>query len=267
MTSLNSQMTSLNSQMTSLNSQMVEALKAVRSEIKVNGEGQVVMTKHGLSTLLGISHSVFNRDRIPRKLAEMLTDIGLGVRDLDNKNELLPEVIECIIYYYAFDAQKTSNIAKHIHRSYGRLGILVYMQEVSGFTYRPETALERIERVEKELHEYVAILRNASNKPGLQNILDTAIESDGYTLPGLITLDSELERLGLTATKSQKSDIGRKAREAYFNMTGKAPDKISCKRFNSKGRVYYPKLTIYSTDFRAVLENAILYVLNPLATS
>lgn len=72
--------------MTNLNSQMVEVLQGIRNEISVDKDGKGSITKNGLANLLGISRSLFNGDRMAKKLAEKLDAKGLLDGDRDFKN-------------------------------------------------------------------------------------------------------------------------------------------------------------------------------------
>lgn len=249
--------------MTDLNAQMVEVLSGIRSEIKVDAEGKGSITKYGLATILGISHSILNRDRIPKKLAENITAKGFDDRDREFKNGIPDIAVQCIVRYYAYQAQRTSEMAEVLSEAFETIGIRAWFQDVTGFTKpKPTTQMEQMEIAIKAMTDMVAIMKYTSNKPGLQNIIDCAISSDGLLLPGLITVRSELQRMNLTATFSQMKDIGRKASEAYKNSTGQAPSTIKVLSENKDSKCKTYRVTAYPLDASPIIENSIRYVLN-----
>ena len=98
--------------MTSLSSQMVEVLQGIRSEITVDKDGKGSITRYGLCQLLSIRADNLIVERMSKKLAEMLTELGFGLVEREFKNGIPDVAVECIISYYAMDAQKTSEVAK-----------------------------------------------------------------------------------------------------------------------------------------------------------
>lgn len=244
--------------MTNLNSQLTEVLQGIRSEIKVDIEGKASITKKGLAELLGISRSVLGVDRMAKKLAETLTNKGfLGVdRSLSNG---IPDVaVQCIIEYYAFDAQDKSEVALTLFRAFASVGIRTWFQEMVGFEKpKPKTKLEGYKEAQKAMEELITLMEYASNKPGLENIHNFALEADSTALPGLITVDDIMAQTGVVYSHRDKSVVGMFASTAYRNLTGKKPAQVIKRYVDKSGKPQTTYVPGYPLDFAPVIKNAI----------
>lgn len=244
--------------MTNLNSQLTEVLQGIRSEIKVDTEGKASITKKGLAELLGISRSVLGVDRMAKKLAETLTTKGfLGVdRSLSSG---IPDVaVQCIIEYYAFDAQDKSEVALTLFRAFASVGIRTWFQEMVGFEKpKPVSKLEGYKEAQKAMTELITLMEYASDKPGLENIYSFALEADSKALSGLITVDDIMAKTNTQSSHRERSIIGMYSSAAYRNLTGKAPNKVKKRSVDKSGKPQTTWVPAYPLDFAPIIENAI----------
>lgn len=244
--------------MSNLNSQMSEVISGIRSEITVNTDGQGSISKRGLATLIGISRSVLGVDRMPKKLVETLTAKGfLGVdRNLSNG---IPDVaVQCIIEYYALDAQVKSDVALVLFRAFAAVGVRAWFQDVAGYEKpKPRTELERAKEAYEYMGKMIAVMEYAHNKPGQERINNYAVDSEGKSLPGLMTLDDVLGTVNREFTKEERCAIGMYSATAYRNLTGQKPEQV-IKRYTDKtGKPQVTRVAAYPVDFLPVIQNAI----------
>ena len=144
---------------------MSEVISGVRSEIKVDSQGKGSITKHGLAVLLGISHSLLNRDRLSKKLAQILSDRGFDSRDLESNCEISDIHASCIIEYYALDAQKTSENAKTLYRAFAAVGVRAWFQDVTGFDKpKPLSQYEQFKQAHTALSQMIAVYEYAATR-------------------------------------------------------------------------------------------------------
>ena len=245
--------------MTDMNSQMVEVLKGIHSEITVDIEGKGSITKNGLCVLLGISRSSLSVRQMSQKLAESLTQLGFSNVGNDFDGGIPDIAAQCIIEYYAFDAKQTSDNAKTIFRTFAAIGIRTWFQDVTGYQKSaPISQPEQFRLAAKALLDMAVIMEDTENKPGLKNIIDSALERDGKALPGLITVAEVMMRKGREYSHKDKSAIGMYVSTAYRNLTGKAPEMVKVKHPAKDGKKGQTVLTPhYPLDFIPVIENAI----------
>lgn len=244
--------------MATLNSQLTEVLQGIRSEIKVDTEGKGTISSNGLALLLGISHSLLNCDRQPKKLAEMLTELGFDDCDREFKNGIPDIAVACIIKYYALYAQRTSNNAKVLLDAFSAVGIRAWFQDVTGFEKpKPLSKLEGYKEAQKAMEELITLMEYASNKPGLENIHNFALESDSNALSGLITIDDILAQMNTNFSHREKSVVGMYSSTAYRNLTGKAPTKVKKQSIDRSGKAQTTWVPAYPLDFVPLIRNAI----------
>jgi hypothetical protein len=249
--------------MSNMNSQLTEVLTGIRSEITVDVEGKGSITRNGLAKLLGIRADNLIVERTAVKLAESLAALGFGVVEREFKNGIPDIAVACIIKYYALYAQRTTDNAKILLDSFSAIGIRTWFQDVTGYQKpRHESKLETMELALKAMTDMCSIMRYTSNKPGLQNILDSAVESNGVCLPGYLTVRGELQRLKIQASQAQMRDIGRKVAEAYKNSTGMAPGKVLVSTANEGSKCKSYLVACYPVDSAPIIENAVKYVLS-----
>jgi len=242
-----------------LSSQMTEVLQGIRSEITVDKEGKASITKKGLAELLGISRSVLSVDRMAKKLAETLTAKGfLGVdRKLSNG---IPDVaVQCIIEYYAFDAQDKSEVALTLFRAFAAVGIRAWFQEVSGYEKpKPQTELERAKQAHEYMGKMIAVMEYAADKPGQERINNFAINPENEkALPGFLTLDDVLARYDREFSNDERRAIGMFSAVGYRNLTGKKPAQTVKRYVDKSGKQQTAPIACYPVDFLPVIENAI----------
>ena len=244
--------------MTDLNSQLTEVLQGVRSEIKVDTDGKTTITSNGLAFLLGISHSLLSCDRQPKKLAEMLTELKFDSRDREFKNGVPDVAVACIIKYYALYAQRTTENAKILLDAFSAVGIRTWFQEMVGYEKpKPVSKLEGYKEAQKAMTELITLMEYASNKPGLENIHNFALEADNTALPGLITVDDILTQMKTIFTGNERSVIGMYCSTAYRNLTGKAPTKVKKQYVDKSGKPQTTYVPAYPLDFAPIIKNAI----------
>ena len=243
-----------------LSSQMTEVLQGIRSEITVDKEGKASITKKGLAELLGISRSVLGVDRMAKKLAETLTTKGfLGVdRSLSSG---IPDVaVQCIIEYYAFDAQDKSEVALTLFRAFAAVGIRAWFQEVSGYEKpKPQTELERAKQAHEYMGKMISVMEYAADKPGQERINNFAVNPDNGTnlLPGFITLDDVLARYDREFSNDERRAIGMFSAVGYRNLTGKKPAQTVKRYVDKSGKQQKAHIACYPIDFLPIIENAI----------
>lgn len=244
--------------MTPINSQMTEVLQGIRSEINVDTEGKGTITSNGLALLLGISHSLLNCDRQPKKLAEMLTELGFDSCDREFKNGIPDVAVACIIKYYALYAQRTTENAKILLDAFSAVGIRAWFQDVVGFEKtKPLTKLEGYKEAQKAMEELITLMEYASNKPGLENIHSFALEADSNALSGLITVDDIMTQYPTNFAHREKSSIGMYVSAAYRNLTGLAPKKVKKQWVDKSGKPQTTYVPGYPLDFAPLIKNAI----------
>ena len=245
--------------MTNLNSQMVEVLKGIRSEISVDKEGKGSITRNGLCVLLGISRSNFSVQQMSKKLIERLTELGFGdVQQMFEKG--IPDVaVECIISYYAMDAQRTSEKAKVLYRAFAAVGVRAWFQDVVGYEKpKPQTELERAKQAYEYMGKMIAVMEYAADKPGQERINNFAVSSEnGKVLPGFLTVDDVLARQGREFNNDEKRAIGMYSSTAYRNLTGKKPGQTVKRYVDKSGKQQTAHIAAYPLDFLPVIENAI----------
>lgn len=243
--------------MTTLNSQMTEVLSGIRSEIKVDTEGKGSITKYGLANLLGISKDNLIGDRMAKKLTEMLTELGFGLGDREFENGVPDVAVACIIKYYALYAQRTTENAKILLDAFSAIGIRSWFQDLVGFEKsKPLSKLEGYKEAQKAMQELITLMEYASNKPGLENIHNFALEADSTALSGLITVDDIMAQTEGNYTHREKSVIGMFASTAYRNLTGKAPAKVKKQSVDKSGKPQTTYVPAYPLDFAPVIKNA-----------
>lgn len=132
------------------------------------------------------------------------------------------------------------------------------MHRLAGYHAQPvptqTSGTEAMRQMLALAQNHIAVLEHSSNKPGLQNILDSAIKSEGKCLPGLITVEDILirDRLFDKVTRGQMTEISVMLAQEYRSTTnGKHP-----LRQGKNKHCHYP------VDFTPNIENAIRYVLN-----
>lgn len=245
--------------MTNLNSQMIEVLQGIRSEISVDKEGKGSITKNGLANLLGISRSLLDVREMSKKLAERLTELGFD--DVRRKFENgVPDIaVECIIGYYALDAQKTSEKAKILYRAFAAVGVRAWFQEVTGYEKpKPQTELERAKQAYEYMGKMIAVMEYAADKPGQERINNFAIDPENSNmLPGFITIDDVLARQNREFSNDEKRAIGMFSAVGYRNLTGKKPAQAVKRYVDKSGKQQTAHVACYPVDFLPVIENAI----------
>lgn len=168
-----------------------------------------------------------NCDRQPKKLAEMLTELGFSDCDREFKNGIPDVAVACIIKYYALYAQRTTENAKILLDAFSAIGIRSWFQDLVGLEKpKPLSKLEGYKEAQKAMEELITLMEYAANKPGLENIHSFALETDSNALSGLITVDDIMSQTEGTFTHREKSAVGMLTSTAYRNLTGKAPTKI-----------------------------------------
>jgi hypothetical protein len=242
-----------------MNAQLTEVLTGIRSEITVDVEGKGSITRNGLCVLLGISRSSFRVDRPTKKLAESLSQAGFAYDDIFTGDVIPDMAVGCIIEYYAFDANQTSDVARTLFRAFSAIGIRAWFQDVTGYQQtKPQTELERAKLAYEYMGKMIAVMEYASDKPGQQRINDYAVHKDSQALPGYITLRQVLINKGLDFNHKDKSAIGMYISTAYRNLTGKAPVTVAESWKDGSGKyVYRRKVPSYPLDFLPVIGNAI----------
>ena len=244
--------------MTNLNSQLTEVLQGIRSEIKVDTEGKASITKYGLAKLIGVSKDNLIGDRIAKKLAEMLTELGFELGDRMFENGVPDVAVACIIKYYALYAQRTTENAKILLDAFSAVGIRVWFQEMVGFEKpKPLTKLEGYKEAQKAMTELITLMEYASDKPGLENIHSFALEADSKALSGLITVDDIMAKTNTQSSHRERSIIGMYSSAAYRNLTGKAPNKVKKRSVDKSGKPQTTWVPAYPLDFAPIIENAI----------
>lgn len=244
--------------MTTLNSQMAEVLSGIRNEVSVDTDGKASITKKGLAELLGISRSVLGVDRMAKKLTETLTAKGFLGDDRSLSNGIPDVAVQCIIEYYAFDAQDKSEVALTLFRAFAAVGIRSWFQDLVGFEKpKPLSKLEGYREAQKAMEELITLMEYASNKPGLENIHNFALEADSTALPGLITVDDIMAQTDVTYTHRDRSVVGMFASTAYRNLTGRPPVKVKKQSVDKNGKSQTTYVPAYPLDFVPVIKNAI----------
>jgi len=245
--------------MTNLNSQLTEVLKGIRSEIKVDTEGKASITKYGLTKLIGISKDNLIGDRIAKKLAEMLAELGFELGDRVFENGVPDIAVACIIKYYALYAQRTTENAKILLDAFSAVGIRTWFQEMVGFEKpKPISKLEGYKEAQRAMTELITLMEYASNKPGLENIHNFALETDATILPGLITVDNIMDQKeDSNFSHRERSIIGMYVSTAYRNLTGKVPEKVKKRTIDKSGKPQTTWVPAYPLDFAPIIENAI----------
>ena len=245
--------------MTSLSSQMVEVLQGIRSEITVDKDGKGIITRYGLCQLLSIRADNLIVERMSKKLAEMLTELGFGVVEREFKNGIPDVAVECIISYYAMDAQRTSEVAKTLYRAFAAVGVRAWFQEVTGYEKpKPQTELERAKQAYEYMGKMIAVMEYAADKPGQERINNFAIDSESSNLlPGFITLDDVLARQNREFSNDERRAIGMFSAVGYRNLTGKKPAQAVKRYVDKSGKQQTAHVACYPVDFLPVIENAI----------
>jgi hypothetical protein len=244
--------------MTNLNSQLAEVLQGIRSEIKVDTDGKASITKYGLAKLISISKDNLISDRIAKKLAEMLTELGFELGDRMFENGIPDVAVACIIKYYALYAQRTTENAKILLDAFSAVGIRTWFQEIVGYEKpKPVSKLEGYKEAQKAMTELITLMEYASNKPGLENIHNFALDADNTALPGLITVDDILTQMKTIFTGNERSVIGMYCSTAYRNLTGNAPSKVKKQYVDKSGKPQTTYVPAYPLDFAPIIKNAI----------
>lgn len=245
--------------MTNLNSQMVEVLQGIRSEISVDKDGKGSITKNGLANLLSISRSLFNGDRVAKKLAEKLDAKGLLDGDRDFKNGIPDLAVECIIDYYAFDAQNKSANALTLYKAFAAVGIRAWFQDVAGYEKpKPQTELERARQAYEYMGKMIAVMEYAADKPGQERINNFAVSSENdKALPGFLTVEDVLGRYNREFNNEERRVVGMYSTTAYRNLTGKKPAQTVKRYVDKSGKQQTAHVACYPLDFLPVIENAI----------
>jgi len=241
-----------------LNSQMVEVLKGIRSEISVDKEGKGSITKYGLCQLLGISRSNLDVQQMSKKLVEMLTELGFEDDRRTFENGVPDIAVECIISYYAMDAQRTSEKAKTLYRAFAAIGVRAWFQDVVGFEKpSPMTELERARQAYDYMGKMIAVMEYAADKPGQERINNFAVSTDNKALPGFLTLDDVLARQGREFNNDEKRAIGMFSAVGYRNLTGKKPAQAIKRYVDKSGKQQTAHVAAYPLDFLPIIESAI----------
>lgn len=244
--------------MTNLNSQLTEVLQGIRSEIKVDTDGKASITKYGITKLIGVSKDNLIGDRMAKKLAEMLTELGFELGDREFENGIPDIAVACIIKYYALYAQRTTENAKILLDAFSAVGIRTWFQEMVGYEKpKPVSKLEGYKEAQKAMTELITLMKYASNKPGLENIHNFALEADSTALPGLITVDDIMAQTDAVYSHRDKSVVGMFASTAYRNLTGKKPAQVVKRYVDKSGKPQTTYVPGYPLDFAPVIKNAI----------
>lgn len=242
-----------------LSSQMVEVLQGIRSEITVDKEGEGSITRNGLCVLLGISRSNFSVQQTSKKLVERLTELGFeDVQQMFEKG--IPDIaVECIISYYAMDAQRTSEKAKTLYRAFAAVGVRAWFQDVTGYEKpKPQTELERAKQAYEYMGKMISVMEYAADKPGQERINNFAVNPENEKLlPGFLTLDDVLARYSREFSNDEKRAIGMYSATAYRNLTGKKPSQTTKRYVDKSGKQQTAQIACYPVDFLPVIENAI----------
>lgn len=237
---------------------MVEVLQGIRSEITVDHDGKGSITKYGLANLLGISRSVLNGDRMAKKLAERLDAKGLFDGDRDFKSGVPDVAVECIIDYYAFDAQNKSEKALTLYKAFAAVGIRAWFQDVVGYEKpKPQTELERAKQAYEYMGKMISVMEYAADKPGQERINNFATTENEKLLPGFLTLDDVLARYDREFNNDERRAMGMYASTAYRNLTGKKPAQTVKRYVDKSGKQQTAPIACYPVDFLPVIENAI----------
>ena len=134
--------------------QIIEIEQAIVKEITVDSEGHGFITGRGLARLLGINATAFTAGKkMPSKIREIVTEHGFEPDGLAQTG--FPDLLlSPIAFYYAVDAQKTSEQARQVLKVLGAVGSRVWMQKVTGWVppvppngsaaIAPQTAVEQM---------------------------------------------------------------------------------------------------------------------------
>lgn len=245
--------------MTNLNSQMTEVLTGIRSEIKVDSEGKGSITRYGLCQLLGIRADNLIVERMSKKLAEMLTELGFGVVEREFKNGIPDVAVACIIKYYALYAQRTSNNAKILLDAFSAIGIRSWFQDLVGYEKpKPQTELERAKQAYEYMGKMIAVMEYAADKPGQERINNFAVSPENdKALPGFLTVEDVLGRYNREFNNEERRVVGMYSATAYRNLTGKKPAQTVKRYVDKSGKQQTAHVACYPLDFLPVIENAI----------
>lgn len=241
-------------------SDITAAIQSVLSDVSVDSEGVVSITRNGLSVLLGISRSLLTRSHFPKKLAENLALCGLDRAHFLDCDTLPDTAVSVIIHYYAYESNQKSEMAKKLALAFSAVGIRKFFQDAKGFTAMNSTPMSHEDTVRlayKTMGDMVKLYDYAANKPGLKNVLNHGIANGAKTLPGMLSLDDILDYKMIELTNQQKSAVGMYAAVAYRNSTGKKPATEQRKRKDKSGKVQYYKVAVYPVDFLPLIENAL----------
>lgn len=242
-----------------LSSQMVEVLQGIRSEITVDKEGKGSITRNGLCVLLGISRSNFSVQQISKKLVERLTELGFGDVQQMFENGIPDIAVECIISYYAMDAQRTSEKAKTLYRAFAAVGVRAWFQDITGYEKaKPQTELERAKQAYEYMGKMISVMEYAADKPGQERINNFAVDPEkDKALPGFLTLDDVLARYDREFSNDERRAIGMFSAVGYRNLTGKKPAQTVKRYVDKSGKQQTAPIACYPVDFLPVIENAI----------
>lgn len=195
---------------------------------------------------------------MPKKLVETLTSKGFMVVDRDLSNGIPDVAAQCIIEYYALDAQVKSEVALTLFRAFAAVGVRAWFQDVAGYQKpKPKNDLERAREAYEYMGQMIRVMEYAANKPGQERINTYAVENGGECLPGLMTLDDVLAQSDREFTKEEKSAIGMYAAVAYLNLTGVRPDRVIKRYKDDSGKAQVTRVAAYLVDFLPVIQNAI----------
>ena len=193
-----------------------------------------------------------------KKLAEMLTELGFELGDREFENGIPDIAVACIIKYYALYAQRTTENAKILLDAFSAVGIRTWFQEMVGYEKpKPISKLEGYKEAQKAMTELITLMEYASNKPGLENIHNFALEADSTALPGLITVDDVMAQATTEYSHRERSIIGMYVSTAYRNLTGKVPEKVKKRSIDKSGKPQTTWVPAYPLDFAPIIENAI----------
>lgn len=237
-----------------------EIINNVRNEIKVTTDGKGSITRHGLCMLLGISRNRLYDLQKRQKLAETLADAGFNSSLLGFENGIPDLAVACIVEYYAFDAQKTSETAKKLYRSFAAVGVRAWFQDVTGFTQPSNTVTvprEQLQLAHKSLGDLLAIQDYEEKLPGLSTFNNYAKTRNAKELPGVITIEQYLDSKGIPHTHELKKALGMMAATLYRNLTGNKPEQVRHRHKDAKGHNQSYFIAAYPVDFLPVLDNAL----------
>jgi len=225
------------------------------TDFTVTESGDAFISQTAVSKLCGVGQDAISKHIV--KTGHML--------NINSINQLGFESLELVIGHYAFDSQRTNDVALNSYRTLAKAGAKAYIYHEAGYVMEakpiipPQTSTDRLSDIEKSI-QLLGILGTLDDRDRLhysdsiRNATQALLPTSTEILP--VTISTRVQELGLSATNGQYISIGSIAAKLYLDEYNEPPVKHT-QYVGGAAR----NVNSYTTEHLTIIDEAIKIVL------